>query len=75
MARMGDGSVGGGMSSDSFVEDLKCRGNDDEDHHSRNLSRNMDVGRISVNDELSRGRSRVRRRDEFSGTPVFGGGI
>ena len=38
---------------------LRWRGNDDEDHHSRNLRKNMDVGRIRFNDDAKRGKSFV----------------
>lgn len=56
------GTDGGGRSSDWVVDAFRCRGKDDEDHHSRNLSRNIDVGRIRFKDDARRGRSRVRRK-------------
>jgi hypothetical protein len=56
------GRAGDGISRDCVVEAFKCRGNDEEDHHSRNLRRNMDVGRIKVNDDVSVGRRVVRKK-------------
>jgi len=53
---------GGGRSRDCVVEDLRCRGNDEEDHHSRNLRRKIEVGRIRFSDDASSGRIFVRRR-------------
>ena len=41
---------------------FRCRGKDEEDHHSKNLRRKIDVGRIRLRDEASRGKSFVRRK-------------
>jgi hypothetical protein len=64
------------------VEAFKCRGNDEEDHHSRNLRRNMDVGRIKVNDDVSVGRRVVRKKvngervkEVFPAKDFDGGGV
>ena len=59
------GRDGGGISRDCVVEDFRCLGNDDDDHHSRNFKRKIDVGRIRVRDEPRIGRS-------FSGMNVKG---
>ena len=44
------------------MDALRWRGNDEDDHHSKNLRRNMEVGRIKFNDDARRGRTFVRRR-------------
>ena len=44
------------------MEDFKWRGKDEEDHHSRNLRRNMEVGRIRFREDARMGRTLVRRR-------------
>jgi hypothetical protein len=41
---------------------LRWRGKDEEDHHSKNLRRNIEVGRIKFNEEARRGKIFVRRR-------------
>jgi hypothetical protein len=41
---------------------LRWRGNDEEDHHSKNLRRNIEVGRIKFKDDARRGKTLVRRR-------------
>jgi hypothetical protein len=56
---------GGGRSRDWVVEDLRCRGKEDEDHHSRNFRRNMEVGRTRFSEDARRGRILVRSK--FSG--------
>jgi hypothetical protein len=45
-----EGSVGAGRSSVGEVEDLRWRGKEEEDHHSRNLRRKIEVGRIRLRD-------------------------
>lgn len=40
---------------------LRWRGKEDDDHHSRNLSRNIDVGRMRFSDHPRNGSSFVRR--------------
>jgi hypothetical protein len=56
-----DGSVGAGRSRVGEVEDLRWRGKEDEDHHSRNLRRKIEVGRIRLRDWPRSGRRDVRR--------------
>jgi hypothetical protein len=56
------GRAGAGRSRDWVVDCLRWRGNEEEDHHSRNLRRNIEVGRIRFRDEARRGKSFVRRK-------------
>ena len=44
------------------VDCFRCLGKEEEDHHSRNLRRNIEVGRMRFREEARRGRSRVRKR-------------
>jgi len=54
-------SFGAGRSRVGDVEAFKWRGKDEEDHHSRNFRRNIDVGRMRFNDCPRSGRRDVRR--------------
>jgi hypothetical protein len=63
------------------VDCFKWRGKVEEDHHSRNLRRNIEVGRTRLRDEDSKGRIRVLRRvigerdrDVFPAMSPGGGG-
>ena len=52
-------NAGGGISIFWVVDCFKCRGNEEEDHHSRNLRRNIEVGRIRFSDDDRSGSIRV----------------
>ena len=63
------------------VDCFKCRGKEDDDHHSRNLRRKIEVGRMRLRDDDNKGRIRVLRsvigdldRDAFPATSFVGGG-
>jgi hypothetical protein len=62
MGSVAIGRDGAGRSRDWVVEALRWRGKDEEDHHSKNLRRNIEVGRIKFNEEARRGKIFVRRR-------------
>jgi hypothetical protein len=53
------GNAGGGISLFWVVDRFKCRGNEEEDHHSRNLRRNIEVGKMRFSDDDNSGRIRV----------------
>lgn len=59
---MAVGRDGAGISRDWVVEALRWRGKDEDDHHSKNLRRNIEVGRIKFKDDARRGKTFVRRR-------------
>lgn len=59
---MAVGRDGAGTSSDCVVEALRWRGKDEDDHHSKNLRRNIEVGRIKFKDDARRGKTFVRSR-------------
>ena len=69
------------MSRVWVVDCFKWRGKEEEDHHSRNLRRNIEVGRMRFREEDKRGRILVRRRvngdrerDVLSAISFVGGG-
>lgn len=75
------GSEGGGISRFCVVDCFKCRGKEEDDHHSRNLRRNIEVGRMRFRDEDRKGRMRVlrnvigdRERDVLPAISFVGGG-
>lgn len=77
----GEGKAGGGISMFWVVDCFKCRGKEEDDHHSRNLRRKIEVGRMRLRDDDSKGRIRVLRRvigdldrDAFPATSFVGGG-
>jgi len=77
----GEGNEGGGISMFWVVDCFKCRGKEEEDHHSRNLRRKIEVGRMRLRDDDNKGRIRVLRsvigdldRDAFPATSFVGGG-
>ena len=53
------GNAGGGISIFWVVDCFKCRGKEEEDHHSRNLRRNIEVGRMRFSDDDRSGSIRV----------------